>query len=76
MQRKGRWSGEWRGLGRHYPAFLVSTPGSVTRRVCSPHDGFPLFLVRRDRRECFDLASVSSVVSAIPDTGVALVFLF
>ena len=34
-----------------YPAFLVSTPGSVTRRVCSPHDGFPLFLVRRDRRE-------------------------
>ena len=26
--------------------------------------------------KCFDLASVSSAVSAIPDTGVALVFLF
>ena len=43
MQRKGRWSREWWGSGRPYPAFRISTPGSVTRRGCSPHDGFPLF---------------------------------
>ena len=50
MQRKGSWLGEWRGSGRPYPAFRISTPGSVTR----PHDGFPLFLVRRDHRECIN----------------------
>ena len=34
------------------------------------------FEVGRYIIKCFDLASVSSAVSAIPDTGVALVFLF
>ena len=66
---EGRGGGRGSGGGRPwaYPAFLISTSSSVTRRVFSPHGGFPLLLVWRDRRVCFDLAS--GLISGIGNTG-------